>query len=236
MDKLEKIYQILQEYNQNDEVLGAIVIGSLGKGYQTEKSDIDLELIVTDQKFFALKGKGEHYIHTKEYDIIYKSYKELERCKKSENDKDHWKYKDCPVISDKTGGLDKIVKEIGVYDHSTRINRLKKYYCEFWTEMTAAISCLRSSNMFCGRIHTTQAITAFLSLLYNINSQWAPRLKWTIRELEILEKKPSGLIKKLNSVIEQPTEDKIIELWNNITSYLREEKYQWIDRPETLLD
>ncbi|MFX1515527.1 MAG: hypothetical protein ACFFC6_04400 [Promethearchaeota archaeon] len=79
--------------------------------------------------------------------------------------------------------------------------------------------------MFCGRIHTTQAITAFLSLLYNINYQWAPRLKWTITELEILEKKPFGLIRKLNSIIEQPTEDKIIELWNDITNYLREEKY-----------
>ena len=50
MGELEKIFQILQEYNQNDEVLGTIVIGSLGKGYQTEKSDIDLELIVTNQK------------------------------------------------------------------------------------------------------------------------------------------------------------------------------------------
>lgn len=236
LENKERINKIMEKYAQDDAVLGVILIGSHGKGYQTDNSDIDLELIVTEQKFIELKDKGQHYIHTENYDIIYKSLKELERFKMSNIDQDHWEYKNCPIIFDKTGKLTLLINEIEIYDYPKRLERLKKYYYEFWIEMTGAISCLRSKNMFCGRIHTSQAAKAFLSLIYNINNEWTPRLKWILKELPLLEKTPPDLEKKIYSVVLEPTEIKLRELWKLISFYLREENFLWVDQPELLLE
>ena len=236
LENKERIDKIIEKYGQNDTILGVILIGSRGKGYQTNNSDIDLELVVTEQKFIELRDKGQHYIHTENYDIIYKSLKELEKCKKSDIDQDHWEYKNCPIISDRTGKLSLLISEIGIYDYSRRLERLKKYYYEFWFEITGAISCLRSKNMFCRRIHASQAVKSFLSLIYNINNEWTPRLKWILKELPLLEKKPPDLEEKIYSVVSEPTEAKLKELWKIIAVYLREESFSWVDQPEFLLE
>jgi len=112
LENRERINAIIEKYDQDDTVLGVLLIGSRGKGYHTNSSDIDLELIVTEQKFTELKDKGQHYIHAEDYDIIYKSFTELEKCKESNIDQDHWEYKNCPVISDKTGKLTLLMSEI----------------------------------------------------------------------------------------------------------------------------
>ena len=45
----------------------------------------------------------------------------LQKVKESEKDEDHWWYKDCPVLLDKTEKLAGILKQISKYDKTSRL-------------------------------------------------------------------------------------------------------------------
>ena len=78
MNSNEKLlHSLINRYERDKNTIGIIMIGSQAKGYQNNHSDIDLEIVVTTDKFNEIKKEAQHYIHTEEYDLIFKSIAEI---------------------------------------------------------------------------------------------------------------------------------------------------------------
>jgi predicted nucleotidyltransferase len=230
----EMIKKLLHHYKVDDQVLGVILVGSLAKDYEDEYSDIDLELVVTENRYDELERNAQRIIHTEKYDLIFTTIDRLQKVKESERDEDHWLYKDCPLLLDKTGKLAEILKEIAKYDQNSRIERLKRYYLAYWENTLYSTGCLRHKNKLSARIYAAIAIQELIRLLFNFNYQWAPKLQWAFKELPSLQRKPINLEAQIENILTKPDVDKQSKLWNETAKLLREEKYVWVDRPEEI--
>ncbi len=236
MDKHEKLLKrLLGRYADDESVLGAVLVGSVGKGYGDERSDLDLEVVVTENRYNLLVKKGQKFVHTNEYDLIFTTMNDLQKARESKKDEDHWWCKDCPVLLDKTGKLDDYLREIGSYDADSRLDRLKKYYIGYWENSLRAMACLRHENEWVGRIYTALAMRDLIRLLFNFNYRWAPKIQWVSKEIPSLEKKPVDLESRIERNLVKPDHQKLSTLWDETAELLREEGYTWVDRPEEIM-
>lgn len=231
----ELIERLLKRYGTDESVLGVILVGSAGKGYEDEESDVDLEIVVTEDKYRILERKGQKVIHVEKYDLIFTTMSRLQQAEASERDEDHWWYIDCPVLLDKTGRLERTLEEIARYHADSRLNRLKRYYLGYWQNSLCSMGCLRHENEMGARIYAALAAQALIRLLFNVNYRWAPKIQWAFKEVRQLKRRPGNLESKIEGVLEKPDCKKLSKLWEETAELLREEKYTWVDEPEQIL-
>lgn len=221
-------------------VLAVVQVGSTAKGYDDEHSDVDLEVVVTDEKARALKYdslavNSQKIIHTEKYDLIFTTIDKLRQLKDSNKDEEHWNYQNSIILFDRTRTLQEILNEITQYDETSRIDRLTRYYCDYWENTLSSLSCIEHGNHWGARIYTALAIQDLIRLLFNFNHLWTPKLQWAFKEIHLLQAKPKNLQKQLESVLKQPERGKLSRLWNQTAELLREERHSWVDHPEELL-
>jgi predicted nucleotidyltransferase len=231
----ELINKLLEDYYTDDSVLGVIQVGSTAKGYHDESSDVDFEVIVTEEKYAQIEKSYKKFIHTDRYDLIFTTIGRLENLVNSEIDEDHWKYKNSIIRLDRTRRLKDILGEITRYDRDSRTARLKRYYLGYWNHTLSFFSCLKHKNNWGMRIYATLAVQDLIRLLFNLNYQWSPRLQWAFREFDLLEKKPADLDLQIRGVLENPDSDKLSGLWDDTAALLREEGFSWVDHPEEIM-
>jgi len=231
----ELIDRLLNAYGNDEKVLGIIQVGSTVKGYDDKHSDVDLEVVVTEDKYGELAKNSKKIVHTKKYDLIFTTVTKLRQIKDSDKDEDHWNYQNSIVLLDKIRILQQVLNEITAYDESSRVDRLKRYYNAYWGKTLSSWSCLEHGNRWGARIYTALTVQELVRLLFNFNHLWSPRLQWAFKEIPALRKKPRKLEMQLQSILEEPETGKLSRLWNQTVSLLREEKYSWVDRPEELL-
>lgn len=231
----ELLKKLLQDYCAGDSVLAAIQLGSTVKGYDDDSSDVDLEVIVTEEKWAAIEKSFQKFIHTDKYDLIFTTIARLQNTANSERDEDHWNYQDAVVRLDKTNRVEKILKDITRYNAGSRVARLKRYYLGYWNNTLGSFSCLKHKNDWGAKIYAALAIQELIRLLFNLNYRWSPRLQWAFKELPSLEKKPRDLEAQIRSILENPDSNNLGQLWNDTVALLRVENYSWIDQPEEIM-
>lgn len=231
----ELINKLLSEYGTDEQVLGIIQVGSTVKGYDDKHSDVDLEMVVTEDKFTELARNSQKIVHTEKYDLIFTTITKLRQIKDSDKDEDHWNYQKSILLLDKTRILQNVLNEITTYNEASRVDQLKRYYSAYWGNTLSSWSCLEHGNQWGARIYAALAVQELIRLLFNFNHHWSPRLQWAFKEIQALQKKPKKLEMQLESILKQPETSKLSRLWNQTSSLLREEKYGWIDHPEELL-
>lgn len=231
----ELVNKLMEDYGTEKSVLGVIQVGSTAKGYDDELSDVDLEVIVTEERYAVLEKSFQKFEHTDRHDLIFTTVARLKNIINSERDEDHWNYEKSIVLLDRTGTVGKILEEITRYNRDSRIIRLKRYYLGYWNDTLSCFSCLKHKNDWGLRIYAALAIQELVRLLFNLNYQWSPRLQWAFRELRLLEKRPADLELQIESILENPDSDKLSRLWDDTASLLREENYTWVDHPEEIM-
>lgn len=208
----ELLNKLLLDYCAESSDLAAIQVGSTAKGYDDESSDVDLKVIVTEEKYVDIEKNFQTFLHTDRYDLIFKTIARLRKTVNSEIDEDHWNYQDAIVLLDKTGRVDRILKNIVQYDSGSREARLKRFYLAYWNNTLGSYSCLRHKNVWGSKIYAAQAVHELIRLLLSINYRWSPRLQWAFRELPLLEKKPKNLETQIRSILEKPDSNNLGKL------------------------
>lgn len=231
----ELINRLLNDYGTDTQVLGIIQVGSIVKGYADKHSDVDLEIVVTEDKYTELERNSQKIVHTEKYDLRFTTAIKLRRIRDSDADEYHWDYQKSIVLLDKTRNLQKILNQIITYDEGSRIDRLKRHYKEYWGNTLDAFSCLEHENQWGSKIYAALSIQELIRVLFNFNHRWSPRLQWAFREIQTLQKKPKKLETQLQNILNKPETSKLSRLWNQTATLLREEKCTWIDHPEELL-
>lgn len=150
----ELVEKLLDTYRTDESVLGIVQIGSTVKGYDDEHSDVDLVLVVTEEKYAMLEKTFQKVIQAEDYDLKFTTINKLQDTRNSKSDEDHWGFQDSIVLFDKTNSLEDLVKGITSYDMASRPERLNRYYLGYW-----------ENAKFIESPRTQQLLTCFLGVM-----------------------------------------------------------------------
>lgn len=221
--------KIIKEVEENEEVLGLILVGSRGKGFENEYSDYDLVMIIKDGAAFGVSKK---YTDSKIDNVDLKLYSLSDFKKYAAWDSpaswDRYNYAHVKILIDKTSGeLAKIVKEKGYIPEDKREKLIDWWLDAYINGVYRSVKCIRNNNLVGAHLEAVNSILDLLTLIFAINGRHRPFLGYVQKELEqypleSLPWEPTDFIKKIKNVLETADLKTQQELLSGIEKMSRE--------------
>ncbi len=122
--------KLLKEAGENAAVVGLVLIGSRGKGFENEHSDYDVLMIVKDESIDLFKGKYTKHSF-ENVDLMIQSLSEFKAYATcggpSEEAWNRYDYAHCKILLDKAGSLPAFIQEKG-YIPAEKLNEFIDYW------------------------------------------------------------------------------------------------------------
>jgi hypothetical protein len=185
----------IQQWIEQPEVLGVILVGSKSHGHADALSDDDLEVFLTDEAFAQLapgdcgelKTEGEGASRKLIYDVQYTVLSDLERKLSSPHDLDHWPYEHARVLFDRDGGVNELVKAVGSMDDDFRYRRLLHGTIDALNAAYRAEKTARRGAEGAAHLLVAQGARALSRVTFALEWRWVPLSHWLEAELQTLE-------------------------------------------------
>lgn len=219
----------LEEAKNNSDIIGFILVGSRGKGFENEHSDYDAVMVVKDEAAKAIHEKYEAQT-LDNVDLSVRSFSDFKTFAAWETPEswDRYNYAHVKILVDKTDGeLEKIVQEKG---HIPK-DRLDKFI-DWWIDgyvngVYRSVKCIRNGNQFGAHIEAANSMLDLLTLVFAMNGRHRPFLGYVEKELKSypLEHLPwssDEFIAKMKKVLETADLQTQQELLTGIEKMSRE--------------
>src|SRR3989344_3059128 len=161
MNDYEKIFKEAQE---NEDVVGFILVGSRGKGFENEHSDYDSVMIIKDEATNAIHDKYEK-MTLDNVDLSVRSFSDFKTFAGWESPEswDRYNYAHVKILVDRTGGeLEKLVKEKSQIPPD-KLNKFIDWWIDGYVNgVYRSVKCIRNENLFGAHI---EAVNSMLDLL-----------------------------------------------------------------------
>jgi len=232
MNDLENEFnKIITEAQTNPDILGLVLIGSRGKGFENEFSDYDAVLIVKDESAEKLK---QEYAFRKLDNIdltVYSlsGFREYAPWESKES-WDRYNYAHTKILIDKTSDLEEIIKEKGYIPKEKQ-----KQFIEWWIDgyvngVFRSVKCIRNNNKLGAHLEAVNSILDLLTLVFGINGRHRPFLGYVEKELLSypLEELPwvvSDFTAKISKVLETGDLKTQQELLKDVETWCRKIGY-----------
>lgn len=188
-----------------DGVLGVVLVGSSSLGYIDDLSDIDLEVIATDELFRRVGGTHEGYEQYRGVSISWEwlTFKEFEKQFGNwEDDIDLWVYSKSQILHDHEHKLGDFLAE---YKRHPKDVWLKKLFL-YWYFATGNApydsgKAIQRNDFVTAQLYLTQAMEYYTALVFLLNHSFVPYRKWRLKEFDKLAYKPHGFREKLHAIL-----------------------------------
>lgn len=178
--------RILKEAQENENIVGFILVGSRGKGFENEHSDFDAVMVVKDTEANFLRNKYEKTT-LENVDLTVHSLSDFKKFAGWESPEswDRYNYAHVKILIDRTNGeLEKIVCEKG---HIPQ-NKLDKFI-DWWIDgyingVYRSVKCIRNKNLFGAHLEAANSMLDLLTLVFAMNGRHRPFLGYVEKELK----------------------------------------------------
>jgi hypothetical protein len=187
MKKIEQVFRELREASQRDEdILGFVVTGSRGKGFENQWSDYDFAVFVTDtalgrfeKKYKDLPPGGRLYLFTLE------SFRERVKWKGPR----HWEryaWARLTVENDRSGGeIQRLLDEVSHVPFVIAEGHIRQSLRWYFNQVYHSLKNLRAGNIFAYRMEAAEGIRPFLDAVFCLHDRrLVPYYKYLRWELE----------------------------------------------------
>jgi hypothetical protein len=185
----------LEEWKANPEVLGVLLVGSKSRGHGDERSDDDLEVLLTEGAFAKIspadccdeKIVGEGKDRRMIYDAQITTLEDIRRKGDSPFDLDRWPYEKAGILFDRTGEVAQAVARAGRMDPEFRRLRLLHATIDTAFAPYRAKKTRERGAEGAVRILIARGAMALARVIFALESRWVPLHHWLEAELRTLE-------------------------------------------------
>jgi hypothetical protein len=189
----------IEEWKADPAVLGVLHVGSKSRGHGDERSDDDLEVIVTEAAFERLapaetsdvKIEGEGATRRILWDALVMPLSDLARKTDSIHDLDHWPYESAPILFERDARIRSAVAAAGTMRPAFRTARIRNGAIDTWTSLYRAVRTRERGHDAAARLLAIRAARALTRVLFALERRWVPLDHWLEQELRTLSD-PTG--------------------------------------------
>jgi hypothetical protein len=186
-DIFHKTMHFVQGIQKQDEVLGIILVGSKSRGYDDQRSDDDLEVLVTEHA--SLLAAVEHYYDPTSqkllYDARYITLLALQQKVGSSLDGEHWPYEQARILFDR-GGTEPLIQALGTMDATFREKRIAYAAVSTTVAIGKAFKALERGYEASGRLALARGVTSLARLIFALEWRWKPTDHWLEQDAKTL--------------------------------------------------
>jgi predicted nucleotidyltransferase len=188
-----------------DDVIGVLLVGSASIGYIDALSDVDMEVVVTEDLYRKMDGNYEGFERYREASISWEfmTFEEFaSQLKDWKDDIDLWVYSKSKILYDPK---DELESTLSRYKHYPKNIRLEKLFL-YWYFATAHApydsgKAIQRNDLITAQLYLNQAMEYYLALVFILNHSFVPYRKWRLREMQKLPYKPEKYEEKLHKIL-----------------------------------
>lgn len=222
---IEDLLDVITRYQP----LGIVLTGSYSMPYRDEKSDYDFEVVIDNDLFTKLGKEG---MFCKKYDVsdapveyLFIGKDNFEKKKYSYKDIDHWPYQHGIIVFDRDHYMQNTVREITEIRDADTLNRVKIHYFEFLF-FIKRLERIKPEKSFCNRnLVLNQAMWSLIKIFFLLEKKWPPISHWAWENLELLGEKYLIIIKMIEVLYEDKSNNGSEEIIHEIDKILGQKKY-----------
>ncbi|MDA1292807.1 MAG: nucleotidyltransferase domain-containing protein [bacterium] len=181
----EQFARIVEEAKATSDIIGCVLVGSRGKGFENEHSDYDAVLVVKDEVAKTFKDKYED-IELEDIDLLVMSLSEFKESATwgGPTDWDRYDYAHVKIFGDESGELKKISSEKGRIPEDKRHDFVGQSLDAYINAVFRSVKCFRNQNQTGARLEAAASVPYLLNVVFGINGRVSPFLGYLERELE----------------------------------------------------
>jgi len=205
----DKTRERVEQWAEDPNVLGILLVGSKSRGHGDDLSDDDLEVVLTDEAAALIRpadcsdvliegeGTARHII----YDAQYLGLGALMAKEASTLDLDHWPYERSPILFDRNGTLAVLVPKLAAMPADFRHKRLLHSTIDAWVPPYRIGKCLKRGQTAAARLLAARGARALCRLVFALEWRWVPLDHWLQKDMATL-KDLAGVVPKIIEALE----------------------------------
>lgn len=186
-------------------VVGVLLVGSASFGCADSSSDVDLEVIATEELCQKVGTTVEGFEVYKGVDVSWEwmTFEELEDALKDwKNDVDLWVYEKSKILYDPRRELKRLLAKYRRYPKRVWLEKLFLYW--YYATGNAPYDsgrALERDDMMTAQLYLTEAMEYYTALIFILNERFVPYRKWRFKEFEKLTYQPEDYKENFEQVL-----------------------------------
>jgi nucleotidyltransferase-like protein len=184
-DAAAQFQQIVQHTRADPHVVGVLLGGSRGKGFENESSDYDICVVVADDTPAQVRDQYEQ-LNSETIDIWTYSLSEIRAATAwgGPEHGDRYSYTHLTAVIDKLDGeFQRLVNAIGTIPEEQRISHIRGTLDGYINSVYRSMKCLRRRDMLGARLEAQVSIGFLLAVLFGREGRHQPFYSYLEREL-----------------------------------------------------
>jgi hypothetical protein len=184
----------IERWRGDPDVLAVLQVGSRTRGFDDDRSDDDLEVVLTETAAARIPPErclehlvtGEGPTRRIVYDAQLAGPQEYVRKLDSPFDLDHWPYERAVVHFDRDGRVGAWARRLGEMSPEFRAARLRHAAIDAWIAPRRAAKTSARGAVSAARLLVVTGVRAITRVLFALEWRWAPLDHWWERDLATL--------------------------------------------------
>ena len=189
----ERAEVLIRPYTERPGVVGAYLVGSATRPYRDALSDLDLELVVSDDAYEATPLGDRHVFvlddgppRRVDHEIYVRAWSDFTALEASRQDIVRSGFRHAVVLHDPEGRVAPVIERLARLPEDVREARLRVHWLELLFGLGRARKTLARENELDARLVLVGAVAAAVKLLFVTAGVWPAPAHWTREELALL--------------------------------------------------
>lgn len=223
----ESIQRVTEYFHQDPEVLALLLGGSIAHGFETETSDVDIMIFVSDEEYQRrLAGNQIHFFNTElttyaggYVDGKYSTRSFVQQVVERGSEPARFAFADSQILFSKLAGFEADIRKAAEYPKEKQAERIQRFYAQFEAWHWYCGEALQKGNQYLLGTSISKFILFSGRLILAHNELLYPYHKWFLRVLEEAQDKPADLLASINALNKNPLAENIDALYEKVRNF-----------------
>jgi len=233
----ETIKNISEKLRKRDDVLGLLIGGSIAHGYETEISDVDIMILVSNENYkIRLKSGDMHYWENESctykdgyIDGKYICLDFLQKVAECGSEPARFAFDGSILSFTKIDGLEELINQIKSYPTKKKSENIKRFYAQLEAWKWYYYEALKHKNEYLLNQSISNIVLFGGRLILAHNEILYPYHKWFLKVIESVKNKPKDFLLLIENIYSTKNEVSIETFYKSIINFTTWElgEYDW---------
>ena len=224
---IHSIENVTAYFQRDPEVLALLLGGSIAHGFETEASDIDLMIFVSDADHATRFAENRiHFFNTElttypggYVDGKYSTHRFVQEVAERGSEPARFAFAGSQILFNKMDGFSEDVRKAAEYPQPGKAERIQRFYAQFEAWHWYCGEALRLNNPYLLGTSISKFILFSGRLILAHNELLYPYHKWFLKVLEQAKDKPADLLESIHALNDKPNAENIESLYEKVKSF-----------------
>ena len=224
---LRSIQNVTDYFQRDPEVQALLLGGSIAHGFETDESDIDILIFVTEADYEKRFAENRvHFFNTElttysggYVDGKYSSPAFVRQVAEHGSEPARFAFEGARVLFNRLAGFEEDVRRAAQYPQAGKAERIRRFYAQFEAWHWYCGEALQKGNRYLLNTAVSKFILFSGRLILAHNERLYPYHKWFLKAVEAAPEKPAHLMACIHQLSETPNTGHIEGLYEMVRSF-----------------